>query len=241
MHPIMIFFGKAMDGKEFAKSPKMLNTKKYVYVLFFLLIYHLCAYSIYTLVVFIVRLNKSKVYIFKKSTEHYEGFLIMIFKKLYEKCKALLSKETDYKKLALAWSMAIYIALCPLIGIHTILVFVLARLFSINTALFFTMCTLIHNPWTAVPIYGFDYAFGQWLFDRLGIDSMQWNPTWMESVNEYISHHIGIKGLSLWAFFIGGNILALSISLIVYPILRYLLRRRAERRALQERTQDLLE
>ncbi len=155
----------------------------------------------------------------------------MILKKLYEKFKALLAQETCEKRLALTWSLAIYVALCPLIGLHTLFIIACGWALRLNIALLFAICTLIHNPWTAIPIYGLDYAVGEWFFMMCGVDSMQWNPSWMATVNDYICRHVGIKGLSLWAFFIGGNLLAIGVSVMLYPIIRYLYKKRFESRS----------
>jgi len=80
-----------------------------------------------------------------------------------------------------------------------------------------------------MPVYALDHLFGKWLFTCLDIDYLQWDPIWVESCNAFLKEHTGIAGLSLSAFFIGGNLLAIGTSVMLYPIMkrvfaRYLLK-----------------
>jgi uncharacterized protein (DUF2062 family) len=99
------------------------------------------------------------------------------------------------------------------------MVFLCAQRFKYNVCILFCVSTLINNPWTMVPVYAIDYLFGNWLFDLLCINGMSLNPHWVTALNEYIVLYTGIEGISLWSFLIGGNLLAIAISGILYPVL----------------------
>lgn len=73
-----------------------------------------------------------------------------------------------------------------------------------------------------VPIYALDCMIGNWLFMFLGIDGTLYEPCWMMWLNEFLSSHVGISGISFWAFMIGGNLFAIGMSGILYPVFSYL-------------------
>jgi uncharacterized protein (DUF2062 family) len=136
----------------------------------------------------------------------------------------MLEKEQSDHKLAVAVSVGIYIAFCPFQGLHTILIFACAWLLKLNFAVLLATSCLIHNPWTMFPIYAGEYVFGNWLCSSVcGYDMMSLNPSWMSWVNFYITKYTGLNDISLWSFLIGGNIIAIAFSLLVYPLMRYLL------------------
>jgi len=76
----------------------------------------------------------------------------------------------------------------------------------------------INNPWTMVPVYGIDYAVGDWLFNLLGINGITWNPWWCTILLKTYSNH---STISLGVFLVGGNLLGFGIGGIMYPIMRY--------------------
>ena len=72
-----------------------------------------------------------------------------------------------------------------------------------------------------VPLYLGDYLFGKWLLYSIGIDAMNTNPSWMSWINEPLQHYTGISGISFWAFMVGGNLLGIFFSVILYPVLLF--------------------
>lgn len=150
----------------------------------------------------------------------------MIVKKLHSLFFSLIAKERCPHKLALSVCMGIYVAFCPFVGFHTLLVFLLSWLFALNTAVLFAVSVFINNPWTMIPVYGFGYIFGSRLFGLLGIQSMSWNPSWMNSLNLFLQTKTGLPHLSLGAFLIGGNIVGVALALLVYPIIKRIIHKR---------------
>ncbi|MCB1049784.1 MAG: DUF2062 domain-containing protein [Acidobacteria bacterium] len=65
---------------------------------------------------------------------------------------ALRKSDSSPHIKALSFSIGAGLAFSPLVGLHLLVVFVLARWTRLNGFLIFTG-TLIHNPWTMVPIH----------------------------------------------------------------------------------------
>lgn len=133
----------------------------------------------------------------------------------------LALKERSPHKLALSCCLGIYIAFSPYVGFHTILIFLLSWLFALNPVVTFTSSYIFNNPWTMVPLYLADYLFGKWFLCYIGIDAMAINPSWMSWINEPLQHYTGISGISFWAFMVGGNLLGIIFSVILYPVLLF--------------------
>lgn len=149
----------------------------------------------------------------------FRGNSTMIINKIKQFALYLLSKETNAKKLAIATSLGIYIAFSPFVGLHTAMVFLFAWLFNSNAILLFAVQCAINNPWTMVPVYGFDYLAGLWIFRMIGLNPFLYDPAWNAKLNSWLAAAIGISGISFWAFFIGGNLLGIGFAGILYPVL----------------------
>jgi uncharacterized protein (DUF2062 family) len=142
---------------------------------------------------------------------------------MYARAKALLksfiTKDAAPEKLALAMSVAMYIAWSPFLGLHTIMLIVSGWLFNLNIPFLLAAGYIINNPWTMVPIYMGGYLFGYWvLHGLLGVSIIGLNPVWMEWFNYKIMEYLHIQEISFWAFMIGGNFLGVIFSIITYPI-----------------------
>jgi Uncharacterized protein conserved in bacteria (DUF2062). len=147
-------------------------------------------------------------------------------KNFFEK---LVLKERSAKILALSLCMGIYIAFCPFVGFHTIMVFAFSWIFSLNFAVTLAASVFINNPWTMVPIYSIDYFFGHWVFKLFNINPLSFNPGWMDSFNNIAFEYTGVSGISFWAFMLGGNLLGVLISVILYPVVKPAFQKMAEK------------
>jgi len=74
-----------------------------------------------------------------------------------------------------------------------------------------------------LPIYATDHVVGDNILTWFGIDSTQLNPSWISTFNDWLFNNTGIKGLKLWSFLVGGNLLSIVLAIIIYPIVRYIL------------------
>lgn len=135
----------------------------------------------------------------------------------------LTLKERSPEKLARSCSLAFYLSFSPWIGMQYPLVFSLSWLFSLNTAVVFTIASIISNPFTYVPLCMVDYMTGYWFLHKLlGFPVEGLNPVWMTHFNDYIQQALGIPNVSVWAFVVGGNVVGIVLALIAYPLCRYL-------------------
>lgn len=147
----------------------------------------------------------------------------MVIQKIKKFFATLLLKEPSPRKLAMAFSMGVYIAISPFVGFHTLMSILASWLFSLNFFVVFTVNAIINNPWTMVPVYATDYVCGEYICTALwGNNLCTYNPSWMNWLNIKIAHYIGLSGISLPAFLIGGNVLAIGCGLLSYPIMRYI-------------------
>ena len=138
----------------------------------------------------------------------------------------LIKAERSSHWLALSFSVGAYIAFSPFIGFHTLMALAAIYLFNLNGPAVFTASLLINNPWTMVPVYSADYIFGKWLCESLfPVNWVYANPWWMSWFNEPMVRYVGLPELSLWAFFIGGNVLGLAAAVVLYPIMRWVFAR----------------
>ena len=121
------------------------------------------------------------------------------------------------------------------------MVFACSWAFRLNLAVMLTASMAINNVWTLVPIYLSDYIFGYWLshtvfkfnfswLDTLLIRCISFIPIFMmkwfnwafDKINYFFEHTLGLAKPCFWSFLIGGNLLGLMTSLILYPIIKRL-------------------
>ena len=134
--------------------------------------------------------------------------------------KKVMASGVSPARLALAVSLGIYIAFSPFPGLHTVMILSSSWLFGLNLPIMF-MVASINNPWTMVPFYSLDYAFGYWLTHSV----LGWNNTWQISLEKVF----GSGSVCVWSFILGGNILGIVSALITYPIIKTVLERTSKR------------
>ncbi len=149
---------------------------------------------------------------------------------LKHKFDQIIAKEQSPDKLAKSFSLGMWIALSPFLGIQTFLVFILGLPMRVHTGVVLMLIYLINNPLTMIPIAIFDYLVGIWFFnDLLGINLALYNPSWMKSFNAYVEtklggylhNYINLADLSIWYYLLGGLIVATIGAIITYPLARY--------------------
>lgn len=156
--------------------------------------------------------------------------MIQYLKKWFE---GLLLKERSIEKLSASFCLGAFIAIAPIIPLQTPLLLVFCWLFGLNAAVSVAALYLINNPFTLVPIYIMDYAVGVWFFKKVvGIDLVQYNPWWIDRFNAFLSRYIDVEKylgaeLCFWCLLAGGFMMALMVSLPLYPLLKRALTRLA--------------
>jgi uncharacterized protein (DUF2062 family) len=142
----------------------------------------------------------------------------------------LLLSERSPEKLAASFCLGTFIAITPTIPLQTPLIFLCCWLFRLNSVVAVAAAYIVNNPFTMIPIYVIDYAIGMWVMRILGIDLAQYNPSWVERFNTFISEYVDVKkylgaDLCFWCLIIGGFLFAALITIPLYPILTRTFRR----------------
>lgn len=138
----------------------------------------------------------------------------MIIDRIKEAWFRILKTEQCPRKLTLSCCSGIFIAFCPFIG-KTAFILCMSPLLRLNAAIVLITCTLIYNPWSAVPVYLSGYWFGQWLLT--GVDVGAWDPHWLQSFTQYL----GLSKVNLLPLLVGCNLLGLGMACAFYPLIRW--------------------
>ena len=134
--------------------------------------------------------------------------------------KRLLLQERSPKKLALAVSVALYVAISPFLGLHTMMLVVAGWAFGLNIPVLILVSYTVNNPWTMVPLMLGGYWVGyKILHTWLGFGVAAINPPVMHLVNSYLYQYVGLQDVSFWAWMLGGNIVGLAVACATYPAL----------------------
>ena len=145
------------------------------------------------------------------------NLMVNRFRQLLEKC---VQKGHSPHKVALTFCLGIYIGLSPFIGLRIVLTFLCGWLFALDLGILCATSLLVHNPWTIAPLYTLNHIIGTQLFGFFNIDGLQLDPSWAEACSIFVQQYTGIAGLSLSAFLVGGHLLGMSISVMLYPFVK---------------------
>jgi uncharacterized protein (DUF2062 family) len=151
--------------------------------------------------------------------------------------RRLLALDDPSERTALAFSIGIFIAFSPFLGLHTILATLIAFLFRFNKIAIYTG-TFTNNPFfTLVPIIVASYAVGAFVLGRPlrippdGIELLR-HPRLL--TGDYYSQTLVRSWYLVEPFAIGGLVLSVVCSLTAYPLTLWVLR--ANRRTRQEQS-----
>jgi uncharacterized protein (DUF2062 family) len=135
-----------------------------------------------------------------------------------DKLRQILSVKESPRRIALAFSMGVFIGMSPLLGIHTILGLIFAWMFRLNK--FVTVVGVyITNPWTIVPIYTFSTWVGAKL---LGIDSIIPHIDWSHLSMKELMHSFGPL---LLPFLVGSTLLGVVSGCLSYVLVFRMVRK----------------
>src|SRR5215211_2453768 len=141
--------------------------------------------------------------------------------------RRLLAIDDPPERTALAFTIGIFIAFSPFLGLHTIMATVVAFAFRFNKVAIYTG-TFVNNPFlTLVPIILASYAVGAFLLGRpldlpdAGLALLR-DPHLLTASywRELFAQFWGL----LLPFTIGGTVLSVVCSLAAYPVTLKLLR-----------------
>ncbi|HEY0099100.1 MAG TPA: DUF2062 domain-containing protein [Pyrinomonadaceae bacterium] len=146
-----------------------------------------------------------------------------------EAFRRLLAVDDPPERTALAFSIGIFIAFSPFLGLHTIMATLIAFLFRFNKIAIYTG-TFVNNPFlTLVPIIAASYALGALLMGRpLSLPEEGWRL--LQEPHLLTASYWQQLFTHLWdivlPFSIGGMVLSIVLSLAAYPVTLKLLRAR---------------
>ena len=148
--------------------------------------------------------------------------------------RRLLAIDDPPERTALAFSIGIFIAFSPFLGLHTIMATVIAFAFRFNKIAIYTG-TFINNPiLTLVPIIIISYAVGAFILGRPlaipdeGIALLK-DPH-LFSRDYYRRLFVQSWNNIVWPFTIGATALSVVCSLLAYPLTLWALRKHRLRR-----------
>jgi len=149
--------------------------------------------------------------------------------------RRLLAIDDPPERTALAFSIGVFIAFSPFLGLHTIIATAIAFVFRFNKIAIYTG-TFVNNPLlTLVPIIIASYAVGAFILGRPlripdeGLELLQ-HPRIFSG--EYYRHLFVQSWNIVWPFSVGGMVLSVVCSLVAYPLtLRALRAYRARKKA----------
>jgi uncharacterized protein len=135
--------------------------------------------------------------------------------------RRLLAIDDPPERTALAFSIGIFIAFSPFLGLHTIMATVIAFAFRFNKVAIYTG-TFVNNPFlTLVPIIIASYAVGAFILGRPlqipdeGIELLK-DPHLFSG--EYYRRLFVQSWNIVWPFAVGGMVLSVVCSVIAYPL-----------------------
>jgi uncharacterized protein (DUF2062 family) len=150
--------------------------------------------------------------------------------------RRLLAIDDPPERTALAFSIGVFIAFSPFLGLHTILATFIAFIFRFNKVAIYTGTFLNNPPLTLVPIIVASYAVGAFFMGRPlrippeGVELLK-NPHLL--TGEYY-RLLFVQSLTIVVpFALGGMVLSVVCSLIAYPLTLRALRAVRDRKAIK--------
>src|ERR1051325_2459086 len=136
--------------------------------------------------------------------------------------RRLLAIDDPPERTALAFSIGVFIAFSPLLGLHTIIATLIAFLFRFNKIAIYTG-TFVNNPFlTLVPIIIASYTVGAFILGRPlsipdeGLELLK-NPR-LFSGDYYRMLFVQSWSNVVWPFSVGALALSVVCSLVAYPL-----------------------
>ncbi len=130
-------------------------------------------------------------------------------KYIRDRIRSILAFDDPPHKLALAFSLGVFVAFTPTIGLHTLSCLLLAWVFRVSKIVTLTG-SFINNPWTIVPLYGFCLWFG---IKITGSDIPAPHIAWKEIG---FSNTFLVLKPYLWPFVTGTLVTGVGASVISY-------------------------
>lgn len=132
-----------------------------------------------------------------------------------DRIKAILKLDEPPHKLALAFALGVFVAFTPTIGLHLVTCLLLAWAFRVSKFVVIT-ASLINNPWTMVPLYGFCIWLGLRITGNGGAaPSIAWGD--LSLTNFY-----GVLRPYIWPFVAGTLVVGVFAAVLSYFLFYYI-------------------
>ncbi len=136
--------------------------------------------------------------------------------------RRLFALDDTPERIARAFALGVFLAFCPLIGLHAFLGFFFAFFFGLNRAALF-LGVFINNPWTLVPIYAAGTYLGGLLIgfpSRPALPSFGLQSIWSSSFWTQLAGQWNL----LKPMMLGSTVLSIVVSAFAYIATLYLIR-----------------
>jgi hypothetical protein len=129
-----------------------------------------------------------------------------------DRIKDVIKLKESPHRIALAFATGVFIGMSPLLGLHTLLGFVVAWIFRLNP---FALLAGVYitNPWTIVPIYTFSTYVGA---QCLGIEQIIPKIDWSDISFNYLLNNLEPL---MMPFIVGTLMMGTLTSVISYIII----------------------
>jgi uncharacterized protein len=135
--------------------------------------------------------------------------------------RKLLNLEDTPERIALAFSVGIFFAFSPFLGLHTFLGLLVAFLFGLNRPAVL-IGVFVNNPWTLIPIYTAATYLGGIIIGfppAVDLPSFGWKHIW----DSQFWTQLAKQWRLIKPLFLGSTILSVTISLFSYAMARQLI------------------
>jgi uncharacterized protein len=144
------------------------------------------------------------------------------------KLRTVLHLDDNPHRIAFAFSLGVFIAFSPFIGLHLISAIFLAWVLRLNTVAVL-LGTLLNNPWTFAPIFGASLWVGIKIYGRhVVLAPIHWQELTMINVIPKLEPY-------LVPFMLGATLLGVIACVVTYPFVYYFVK---EYRYLRHRKEE---
>ncbi|MHB8843572.1 MAG: DUF2062 domain-containing protein [Nitrospirota bacterium] len=139
-------------------------------------------------------------------------------KYLRERLHAIIKLDEPPHRLALAFSVGVFIAFSPWLGLHIVSALAIAWVFRLNKVVVLT-ASFINNPWTIVPMYAFCLWFGVRITGgAAAVPDIAWSTLGFRDLFSVLLPF-------LWPFAAGTVVIGAAASVLSYGIILWLVKR----------------
>lgn len=144
-----------------------------------------------------------------------------------ELVRKLIHVDDKPERIALAFSIGIFLGFSPFLGLHTVCALAISFLFNFNK-IAILIGVWFNSPWWLVPYYLFATKIGMILIgysiDWVAVKGIFQTGLEIGFIKRDFWNLLLSQGGLFWSFLIGSLILSLIFSLIAYPLSLKLLR-----------------